>query len=133
MREQIVQAKQVYVTYIQKYSNGKLHILHNSYFTKKKDNHFKQATLISKFASDSLAENTFSGNPIVLLDRCYISDIIYGLIGYGDTIPYKTKLKNLAKIFKILTKNKDVKVSFIYCRPSKSAFDTQAKRRASNQ
>lgn len=109
-------------------ANGKCHILHSNYNKKlPKTNHRRQHKLICKFAYDNFKNSYYTGNNLIILDRCYISDIAYGLIGYGSKGTLIQKFNYLDSLFKLLTKNKNVEVDFIYCRPEKSKFNKNEK------
>lgn len=109
--------------YLHNYVNGKCHVLHSNFMPDlPKENHRRQHFLMSRFASKQFDNKHYTGNRLVILDRNYISDIIYGKIKYGSRGSFKQKISTLNKLFKILTKNKDVRVSIIYCRPEKESF-----------
>lgn len=114
--------------HLQKMANGKCHVMHSN-FNKElpAENHRRQHKLMAKFAVAQFDDKHYTGNHMVILDRCYISDITYGQIGYGSRGTLEEKFDYLGKMMKILTSNPDVKVSFIYCRPEQSAFDRNAK------
>lgn len=115
-------------THIQQKVNGKCHVLHSN-FNKElsKENHRRQHKLIAKFVAKQFSRHNYTGNNTVILDRCYISDMTYGQIGYGSRGTIRSKFKYLNKLFKILSSNTDVTVTFVYCRPDSSAFDRSAK------
>lgn len=114
--------------HIQLMANGKCHVMHSNYNKElPKENHRRQHKLISKFAVRNFDKNYYTGNNIVILDRCYVSDMTYGQIGYGSHGTLEEKFNYLDKLFSILTSNPTVRVSFIYCRPDKTAFDKNAK------
>lgn len=104
--------------HIQTILNGKCHIIHSNYSKYvDKNNHRRQHKLISKFVAKQFKTKNYTGNSVIL-DRCYISDITYGCIGYGSKGSLKSKLRFLDKYFKILTKNKNIKIFLIYCNHS---------------
>lgn len=115
--------------YLQAASNGKCHVLHGNYNNfLPGENHRKQHKNIAKFVANQFdLKKCYSGNHLVILDRCYVSDITYGQIGYGSRGTWNDKFKYLDKLFKILSKDKNIIIQFIYCRPSESAFDKNAK------
>lgn len=114
--------------HIQDISNGKCHTIHSN-FNKglPKENHKRQHKLIAKFVAKQFSKNYYTGNNFVILDRCYFSDIAYGQIGYGSKGDLSHKFKYLDKLFKILIKNKDVNVFFIYCKPKTTNFNPNEK------
>lgn len=107
--------------YLQDNVEGKCHVLHSNYNPDcSRTAHRHQHFLLNKFASKQFKPAYYTKNNVVIMDRNYISDIIYGQIGYGSKGSYKQKLKILEKLFRILRKgNNDVKISLIYCRPKK--------------
>lgn len=114
--------------HIQQMANGKCHILHSNYNKElPSENHRRQHKIIAEFVAKQFDKKHYTGNNIVILDRNYISDMTYGTIGYGSRGTIEEKFEFLDYLFGILCKNPDVKVSFIYCRPLKSAFDRDAK------
>ena len=114
--------------HLQKMANGKCHVMHSN-FNKElpSENHRRQHKLMAEFAINQFNKKYYTGNHMVILDRCYISDMTYGQIGYGSRGTIEEKFVYLDKLMKILTSNPDIKVSFIYCRPEKSAFNKDAK------
>lgn len=106
--------------FIQDYANGKCHTIHSN-FNKDlpKKNHRRQHKLIINFVKKQFNSKYYTGNNIVVLDRCYFSDIVYGTIGYGTKGTLEQKIKYFNKLIKKLTKDKTIKVFFIYCSPSK--------------
>lgn len=114
--------------HIQYMSNGKCHVIHSN-FSKylPKANHFRQHKLITDFVVKQFNNFYYTGNNIVILDRNYVSDIVYGTIGYGSQGSIKKKFSRLDKIFKKLSSNARTNVTFIYCRPSINNFDNSAK------
>lgn len=109
--------------YLQDLVEGKCHIIHSNYSKQlPENNHRRQHFLIAKFVSKQFDCRHYTGNRLVILDRNYISDIIYGQIGYGSKGTLKQKIKTLSKLFKILSKNANVIV--IHCNPVESKFDT---------
>lgn len=108
--------------------NGKCHIIHSN-FDKElpKKNHRRQHKLIAKFVSKQFSKKYYTGNDTVILNRCYISDMTYGQLGYGSKGTIEDKYNYLGEFFDILTKNKDVEVTVVYCRPSKSAYNPIAR------
>lgn len=108
-------------------ANGKCHVLHSN-FNKSlpANNHRRQHRLIAKFVVDNFSPKYYTGNNVIILDRNYISDIVYGTIGYGSggTLPWK--INYLCKLMRKLKKSK-AQITFIYCRPSKKNFDPDAK------
>lgn len=116
--------------YLRNYVEGKCHSLHSNYNPKfDKKNHYRQHILMSKFVVKQFDKKHYTGNNLVILDRNYISDICYGQIGYGSKGSLDSKFKKLDKIFDILTKNKDVKVRVVYCKPSVSKFEEISQQR----
>lgn len=105
--------------YLQDNVEGKCHVLHSNYNPDcSRSAHRHQHFLLNKFASKQFKPAYYTKNNVVIMDRNYISDIIYGQIGYGSKGSYKQKLNTLDKLFKILRKgNNDVKISLVYCRP----------------
>lgn len=104
--------------------SGKCHILHSNYNRLLPgQNNFRQHQLMIKFAVEQFDTKHYTGNRLVILDRNYISDIIYGQIGYGSKGTVEQKTKNLTKMLKQLTKNNHVNVSLIYCRPQQTKFE----------
>ena len=105
--------------HIQYMSNGKCHVIHSN-FSKylPKANHFRQHKLITDFVVKQFSNFYYTGNNIVIIDRNYVSDIVYGTIGYGSQGSIKKKFNRLDKIFKKLSSNTRTDVTFIYCRPS---------------
>lgn len=115
--------------YLANYVNGKCHVLHSNFAPDlPKENHRRQHFLMSRFVVKQFDSKHYTGNRLVILDRNYISDIIYGKIKYGSRGSYEQKLRTLDKLFKILTKNKDVQVTIIYCRPEKEEFFSKDKK-----
>lgn len=110
--------------YLQDNVEGKCHVLHSNYNPDcSKVAHRHQHFLLNRFASKQFKSAYYTKNNVVIMDRNYISDIIYGQIGYGSKGSYEQKLKTLEKLFKILRKgNSDVKISLVYCRPKNSDF-----------
>lgn len=109
-------------------TNGKCHILHSNYDKNfPGENNFKQHKLMAKFATDNFKSDYYTGNHVVVLDRCYVSDMTYGQIGYGSKGTIEEKYARLNKLFNTLTANEDVEVSFVYCHPEKTAYDENAK------
>lgn len=108
--------------YLQDNVEGKCHVLHSNYNPDcSRSAHRHQHFLLNKFASKQFKKSYYTKNNVVIMDRNYISDIMYGYIGYGSKGSYKQKLKTLRKFFKILRKgNSDVKISLVYCRPKSS-------------
>lgn len=108
--------------------NGKCHIIHSN-FDKElpKKNHRRQHKLIAKFVSKQFSKKYYTGNDTVILNRCYISDMTYGQLGYGSKGTIEDKYNYLHELFAILTKNKDVEVTVVYCKPSKSAYNPIAR------
>lgn len=123
--------KSSFSKYLQSNVEGKCHVLHSNYNPNcTKSAHKHQHFLISKFIGKQFNSNYYTNNNVVILDRCYISDIIYSKIGYGSKGTYKQKLKILEKLLKIIRKhNQDVKISLVYCRPENlgSVFDVSKK------
>lgn len=115
--------------FLHDYVNGKCHTLHSNYNPKySAKSHYNQHKLISKYVSDQFNKKYYTGNSLVILDRNYISDIVYGnAVGYGSKGSLKSKLKNLDKIFKLLSKNKDVNIIVIYCCLNVSEFNPDSK------
>ena len=110
--------------YLRYYSNGKCHILHSNYNKAYPgENNYKQHKLMSKFAVKQFNKKYYTGNSLVILDRNYISDITYGKLGYGSSGTEEYKFKRLNKILKTITKDKNIKVTIIYCNPSKDDFN----------
>lgn len=109
--------------HLQNLAEGKCHILHSN-FSKSlpKENHHRQHKMIAKFVSKQFDNKHYTGNNFVILDRNYISDIVYGSIGYGSKGSITQKIKYLDKIFKILTNIKDINVCIFYCRPDNTKF-----------
>lgn len=107
--------------YLQNNVEGKCHVLHSNYNPDcSKQAHRNQHFLLNRFASKQFKESHYTKNNVVIMDRNYISDIIYGQIGYGSKGSYEQKLDTLKRLFKILRKgNNDVKISLVYCRPKK--------------
>ena len=104
--------------------SGKCHILHSNYHKLlSKQNNFRQHQLIINFAIKQFDTKHYTGNRLVILDRNYISDIVYGQIGYGSKGTIEQKIKNLKKMFNKLTCYTDVNVSLIYCRPQQTKFE----------
>lgn len=114
--------------YLQEYVNGKCHILHSNFNPGlPKENHFRQHKLMTKFVCKQFDSRYYTGNCLVILDRNYISDIVYGMIGYGSKGDQKYKIRRLNRLFRYFSKLSDVTVSVIYCNPSKSTFNPEAK------
>lgn len=112
--------------YLQDYVGGKCHVLHSN-FDKKlpKESHFNQHKLMADFIHKQFSKKYYTGNRLVILDRNYISDIVYGSIGYGSQ---HTRAKKVKKLFKFLNKiKKNALVSIIYCRPTKTQFDDSSR------
>lgn len=109
-------------------ANGKCHTLHSNY---NKDlpgeNNYRQHKLMAKFAVDNFKPENYTGNYVVVLDRCYVSDMTYGQIGYGSKGSIEEKYSRLDKLFKALTADKTIEVSFVYCRTEQSAYDINEK------
>lgn len=107
--------------YLQDNVEGKCHVLHSNYNKSvSKQAHRHQHFLLNKFASKQFHDCYYTHNNVVIMDRNYVSDIIYGQIGYGSRGTLKSKFRTLDKLFKILRRgNEDVCISFIYCRPKK--------------
>lgn len=107
--------------FIQNYVNGKCHTIHSNFDkTLPKQNHFKQHLLITNFVKKQFDKKHYTGNSVVILDRNYISDIIYGDISYGSKGDRKYKLNNLRKMLKTL--NKTAKVVIIHCNPKNNKY-----------
>lgn len=116
--------------YLQDFVDGKCHTIHSNFNPNlPKENHYRQHFLISKFVTKQFDAKHYTGNKLVILDRNYISDIVYGQIGYGSKGNFDTKLKNFGRMLKILSRNKDVNISIIYCRPEKSKFKESSEQR----
>lgn len=114
--------------HIQKMVNGKCHVLHSNYNKNlPQENNRRQHTLYTKFALANFKDSNYTGNNTVIFDRCYVSDITYGQIGYGSRGTLEEKYKHLGHLFKLMTSNRNVEVSFIYCRPNKSKFNRDVK------
>lgn len=113
---------------IQKVANGKCHIIHSN-FNKNLplQNHYRQHELIVKFIKKQFSKNYYTGNNIIICDRSYISDIVYGQLGYGSKGDLDFKLKKLEKIFKKLTSRKDIVVTLVYCRPDRNTYTDSTK------
>lgn len=114
--------------HIQDMCNGKCHTIHSN-FNKylPKDNHFRQHKIITDFVVKQFDSKNYTGNNIVILDRNYASDIVYGTIGYGSAGNLKQKYRKLKKMLNKLSGCRWVTVSFIYCCPSINNFDVNAK------
>lgn len=114
--------------HLQNLSNGKCHTLHSN-FNKElpKENHRRQHMNIAKFVSKQFSKNYYTANDMVVLDRCYISDMTYGQIGYGSRGDLNSKFRYLNRLLKIISRNKDIDIILIYCRPNKTNFDKDAK------
>lgn len=113
-------------------SNGKCHILHSNYNKElPKINHRRQHKLICKFVYNNFKNHNYTGNNLVILDRCYISDITYGQIGYGSKGTLEQKFSYFDYLCSLLTdtnkRTKNVEVDFIYCRPERSKFNKNEK------
>lgn len=115
--------------YLHDYVNGKCHTLHSNYNPKySAKSHYNQHKLISKYVNKQFNKKYYTGNNLVILDRNYISDIVYGnAVGYGSKGSLNNKLNKLDKIFKLLSKNKDVKITVIYCCLDISEFNPDSK------
>lgn len=107
--------------FIQNYVNGKCHTIHSN-FDKSlpKQNHFRQHTLITKFVKKQFDKKHYTGNSVVILDRNYISDIIYGDISYGSKGDKEYKLNKLQKMLKTL--NKTANVVIVHCNPENNKY-----------
>lgn len=114
--------------HLQDLSNGKCHVLHSNYSKiLPKNNHRRQHKLIAKFVRKQFDRRHYTGNNLVILDRNYISDIVYGNIGYGSKGSVKSKINYLIKLLKIIKKNPTVNVVLIYCDPDKHELDKTMK------
>lgn len=114
--------------HIQGLTNGKCHTIHSNFCKElPKENHRRQHKLIAKFVSKQFDNKHYTNNHTVILDRCYVSDMTYGKIGYGSKGTIEQKFRYLDKLFKILTKDKSIDIYFIYCKPKHIVFDKDAK------
>ena len=113
--------------HIQDLANGKCHIIHSNYNKNiSAENHRRQHKLIMKFVNKQFnSKKYYTGNNVVILDRCYISDITYGQIGYGSKGDIMSKLRYFNKLLGMLSPN--IKITLVYCKPKKSAFNNDAK------
>lgn len=103
--------------------NGKCHIIHSNYDKiQPKSNHLRQHFLIAKFVAKQFSRRYYTGNNLVVLDRNYISDIVYGQIGYGSFGSLSFKCAVLTHLLKML--NKHANVIIIYCNPKKICVPT---------
>ena len=111
------------------YFNGKCHVLHSNYSKYlPQTNHYNQHKLMTKFAIKLFKDKYYTGNNGIIFDRNYISDIIYGSIGYGSKGNIKNKFKKLNKFLSKLDKNcEDTSIYIIYCNPSIENFNTDTK------
>ena len=126
--------KSTLLKHIQNLANGKCHTFHSNYDKHfSKENHRKQHKLIAKYIKQQFDDKHYTGNHTVILDRCYISDMTYGQIGYGSRGTLEQKFSYLDDLFKIIKRDKDIQIIMIYCRPDKSKFDTEAKDELLNQ
>lgn len=107
--------------YLQDNVEGKCHSMHSNYSKLcSKQAHRHQHFMMCRFASKQFKKENYTGNNLVIMDRNYISDIIYGMIGYGSEGDFSYKMKTLKKLFRILRRgNPDVKISLVFCRPKK--------------
>ena len=111
--------------YLKEQVNGKCHIIHSNYSKAYPgSNNYNQHELIAKFARDQFSKKYYTGNRLVIFDRTYISDIVYGQIGYGSKGSLKEKTLKLNNLFNILTDTyvNNVDISVIYCRPNNTNF-----------
>lgn len=104
--------------------DGKCHILHSNYNKSYPgENNYRQHKLMAAFASRQFNPKYYTGNRLIIFDRSYISDIVYGQLGYGSKGNYNKKLDRLENLLKALTKNKDVDVTIIACNPVHTNFN----------
>lgn len=120
--------KTTLLKHLQDKTNGKCHTFHSN-FDKSlpKENHRKQHKLIAEFIKEQFDDEHYTGNHTVILDRCYISDMTYGQLGYGSRGNIEQKYDYLRKLFKTMSNNGQVDIILIYCRPSQTEFDIDAK------
>lgn len=107
--------------HIQTLANGKCHVLHSNYNKNLPgENNYKQHILMTNFACKQFSPKYYTGNNIVVLDRNYISDMTYGIIGYGSDGDIHKKFNRLQHIFSIfhkaMLKDEDLQVYLIHCR-----------------
>lgn len=110
--------------------NGKCHIFHSN-FDKylPVSNYKRQHILITKFIKKLFDSRYYTGNRMIILDRNYISDIIYGLaINCGSKGSYKNKMKFLEKLLKkLIHLDTLVNITIVYCRPEISSFGNNSR------
>lgn len=115
-------------------AEGKCHLLHSNY-DKSVDNqaHYYQHLLYTDFIIDAFSKHRYTGNWMIIQDRCYISDICYGKIGYGSSssLPMdkcKEKLYYLlSRMSRRLSDDNSAvhpEISIIYCRPDSDEVST---------
>lgn len=117
------------------YFNGKCHVLHSNYSKElPKINHYNQHKLMTKIAIKLFSEHNYTGNNGIIFDRNYISDIVYGNIGYGSKGNNKNKLKKLDKFLSKLDRYcKDTSIYIIYCNPAVENFNIESKEELLNR
>lgn len=117
------------------YFNGKCHVLHSNYSNSlPKKNHYNQHKLMTKFAIKLFKNKYYTGNNGIIFDRNYISDIVYGNIGYGSGGSNKHKLKKLSRFLSKLDKHcKDTSIYIIYCNPTIENFNVETKEELLNK
>lgn len=110
--------------HIMEKTEGKCHCFHSNYNKSlPKENHKRQHNVITNCIIDLFKDKNYTGNNIIILDRCYISDITYGTIGYGSGGSFKEKIKFLKKLFKKILSLEDTTIIIIYCNPSTNSFN----------
>lgn len=117
------------LNHLSELANHHCHTIHSNYDKSlPQENHFRQHKLITKFVCNNFKQKNYTGNNFVILDRNYISDIVYGSIGYGSRGAVKQKLSKLVTMLSAMkTCCSDINVSVVYCKPSKDVFNDSEK------
>lgn len=75
-----------------------------------------QHSFYADFIIQSFSKKYYINNNCIILDRSYISDIIYGMLNYGSKDPLLYKYKTLDKLlYRIKRKVPDINILIIYC------------------
>ena len=99
--------------------DGKCNILHSTFNKEKYDICKNQHSFYADFIIQSFSKKYYINNNCIILDRSYISDIIYGMLNYGSREPILHKYKTLDKLlYKIKRKVPDINIVVIYCNNS---------------